>query len=84
MFEKGSDRYSELISEFIEDPGARSIIHIDVDRIIDSCGYSIPLYDHRGERDVLTKWAEKKGEEGVHRYQQENNRVSLDGLDGLH
>jgi len=84
VFEKGSDRYGELISEFIGLPGVRSIIHIDVDRIIDSCGYSIPLYDHRGERDVLSKWAEKKGEEGVQRYQQENNRVSLDGLDGLH
>lgn len=83
VFEKGSDRYNALISEFIDDPGARSIIHIDVERIIDSCGYSIPLYDFCGERDVLTKWADAKGEDGVKRYQQEKNRVSLDGLAGL-
>ena len=83
VFEKGCDRYNALISEFIEDPGARSIIHIDVERIIDSCGYSIPLLDFCGERDVLTKWADAKGGDGVKRYQQENNRVSLDGLAGL-
>jgi hypothetical protein len=82
-FEKGSARYAELVPQFEEFSGARSIIHIEIDHIIDSCGYSIPLYDYAGERDVLIKWADTKGDEGVANYQQENNRESLDGLAGL-
>ena len=81
--EKGSERYNELISNFGDQLGARAIIHVELDRIIDSCGYSIPVYEFAGERDVLSKWAGKKGEVGVRQYQQENNRISLDGLAGL-
>ena len=40
-FLAGSDRYKELLPKFGQLPGARSIIHIELDRIIDSCGYSI-------------------------------------------
>jgi hypothetical protein len=83
VLEKGSDRYKELISQFDEIVGARSIIHIELELIRDSCGYSIPLYEYSGERDVLSKWAESKGEEGVQAYQQANNLTSLDGLGGL-
>ncbi|MFT4550267.1 MAG: hypothetical protein ACI8XO_002168 [Verrucomicrobiales bacterium] len=82
-FLAGSDRYKELLPKFGQLPGARSIIHIELDRIIDSCGYSIPLYEHAGDRDVLSKWADAKGEQGVRDYQQEKNRTSLDGLEGM-
>ena len=83
VFEKGSEDYDELIAQFDEPVGARSIIQVDIDLIRDSCGYAIPLYDYAGERDVLSKWAESKGEEGVKTYQQENNLESLDGLPGM-
>lgn len=83
VLEEGTERYAELIPEFEESIGARSIIHVDVELIRDSCGYSIPLYDYREERDVLSKWADKKGAAGVKQYQQDNNRESLDGLAGL-
>lgn len=83
VLEKDSPRYQELAPEFEAGLGARAIIYIEVDRIIDSCGYSIPFYDYTGERDVLKKWADAKGEEGVKNYQQENNLKSLDGLPGL-
>ena len=60
VIEKGSEEYLERISNFREHLGARAIIHIEVDRIRDSCGYSIPSYDYTGERDVLKKWSETK------------------------
>lgn len=77
---KGSASYAELASNFPENAGARSIIHLAVERVADSCGYSVPFYDYRGDRDVLDKWAEKKGREGVIAYQCEKNAVSIDGL----
>ena len=82
-FQKGSPQYDEYVSNFQEFPGARSIIYIELDRIIDSCGYSIPLYDYAGERDVLVKWAENKGTDGVKKYVEENNQTNLDGLKGI-
>lgn len=82
-FQIGSDEYEELLPNFEALPGARSIIHIDVERIIDSCGWSIPFYDYAGERDVLVKWSDSKGDEGVREYQSNNNRESLDGLPGI-
>ena len=83
VLEAGSPGYAETISEFTAIPGVRSIILIHVTRIGDSCGYSVPLYDYRGNREVLTKWAVNKGAGGVLDYQQNNNLKSLDGLPGL-
>lgn len=83
VLERGTQAYDEQISHFDELLGARAIIHIEVDRIIDSCGYSIPLYDFVGERDILSKWSERKGQAGVEAYNQDNNLQSLDGLPGV-
>ncbi|HMJ13628.1 MAG TPA: pyridoxamine 5'-phosphate oxidase family protein [Polyangiaceae bacterium] len=63
---------------------ARAIIIVDVERISDSCGYGVPLYGFKGERDQLLKWAERKGPEAVRNYQVEKNAASIDGLPGLH
>ena len=81
VFEKGDDEFAELIGAFGDTLGARSIIKIDVERIIDSCGYSVPKYEFKEARDTLRKWAETKGEEGVLEYQASKNMKSLDGLE---
>jgi hypothetical protein len=60
--------------------GARQYFRVDIDGVQTSCGYAVPLYDHRADREALTKWAEKKGEEGIREYWQEKNRQSIDGL----
>jgi hypothetical protein len=77
---RGTPGYDALIEHFDELPGARSIIRIAVDRISDSCGYSVPLYAYQGDRDGLIKWAEAKGEAGIADYQRQNNQTSVDGL----
>jgi hypothetical protein len=40
----------------------------------------VPLFDYRGERDTLARWAEKKGSAGLLDYWREKNAVSIDGL----
>ncbi len=77
---KGTPEYENLASHFPENPGARSIIHLSVNRVADSCGYSVPFYDYKNDRDGLDKWAAKKGDDGIISYQQEKNASSIDGL----
>lgn len=76
----GSGEYRELAARFPENPGTRAFIRIDVRRISDSCGYAVPLYDFRGPRDILDRWAEKKSPEELAEYRATANRVSIDGL----
>ncbi len=80
---RGTEAYQVLRGRFPEQSGERSIIKVNLTRIADSCGYSVPLYQFEGERDVLNKWADHKGEDGIIAYQQEKNRKSLDGLPGV-
>lgn len=72
--------WAELIDLFPPMKGARTIFVLDIDLVTTSCGYGVPFYDYVGERPLMDAWAEKKGPEGLAAYQQEHNRVSLDGL----
>ena len=75
-----SDAFQQHKQAFPDIPGARQVIFIDVDSVQTSCGYAVPFMELKGERDVLVKWAEKKGDNGLAAYQKENNTVSIDGL----
>ena len=61
-------------------PGERQIIVLDIQSVQTSCGYAVPRYDYRGERDTLMRWAEKKGTLGLLEYWREKNQTSIDGL----
>ncbi len=39
--------------------------------------------DYAGERETLSEWAERKGPDGIERYWDDRNSVSIDGLRGL-
>ena len=67
------------IGRFPSLPGARQVIVMELDLVATSCGFGVPLFDFRGEREELREWARKKGEEGIKAYWQERNRISLDG-----
>jgi hypothetical protein len=73
-------RFSALAAHFPENPGVRAIVHIAVTRVSDSCGYSVPSFNYAADRDVLDRWAEKKGAAGLEAYRAEKNRRSVDGL----
>ena len=63
--------------------GLRSFIRIRLDRISDSCGFGVPVYEFRGQRSQLKEWAERKGEANLATYRQEKNSRSIDGLPGV-
>ena len=60
--------------------GSRNIFVLDIDLVQTSCGFGVPFMDFQADRETMAQWAAKKGADGVAAYQQEKNRVSLDGL----
>ena len=83
VVEPGDTEWVGLIARFPEYPGVRSVIVVDVERVADSCGFAVPLYEYRGERSQLIAYAEKKGPEGMEQYKAQKNRASIDGIAGL-
>lgn len=76
----GSLEWDELGRRFRLYYGARQIIVADIDRVQTSCGFAVPLYEYVGDRDMLFRWAEKKGNAGLATYRAEKNRFSIDEL----
>ena len=83
VVEPGDPDWGRLIAEFPNFPGVRSVIVMDVERVADSCGFAVPLYEYQGERPQLIAYAEKKGPEAMEEYKARKNRASIDGLAGL-
>ena len=79
----GDPRFASLRARFPERPGIRSVIVVTVERVSDSCGFGVPVYQYRHERDELVDWAERKGPAGLVRYREEKNATSIDGLPAL-
>ena len=72
--------WAELRPQFPTLPGERQLIVLDIESVQTSCGYAVPMYTYVGERETLTRWAEKKGAVGLLEYWREKNQVSIDGL----
>lgn len=83
VVEPEDDDWDRMIDFFPPYAGRRSIVVLQVERIADSCGYSVPLYQYAGERTQLVDWADRKGPEGLAEYKSKKNRRSIDGLPGL-
>lgn len=79
----GEAEFDALVARFPPQLGVRSVIKIDLIRMSDSCGYAVPRMDFVAEREALTKWADKKGPDGVIEYQRNTNARSVDGLIGV-
>jgi len=75
--------FASLKLHFDEMEGSRAIIVVDVSRVSDSCGFSVPLLKYEDDRQQLGAWIQKKGPEGLAKYRQEKNKTSLDGLPGI-
>jgi len=60
--------------------GARQFFKVQIDLVQTSCGYAVPFMDYVEDRQVLTNWSEKRGEDGIREYWQEKNQTSIDGF----
>jgi len=76
-------RDQNSLQKRISDSENGESLRFNVERVADSCGFGVPLYEYQGQRDTLIKYAEKKGTEGMEQYRQKNNRAILNGLPAL-
>ena len=76
----GDAEWDELSKHFTILPATRQIIIAALFKVKSSCGFGIPVYDYKEERDHAFKWAEKKGADGLEEYKKEKNMISMDGL----
>lgn len=83
VVEPADAEWADLAPLFPDLPGARAVIVLDVDRVSDSCGLSVPLYEYCGERTGLLDFARNKGPEGMAEYRRKKNAASIDGVPGL-
>ena len=56
---------------------------IELDRIADSCGYSVPVMDFVADRDLLDRAHERRAPEYFEQYAVTRNAASIDDLPGL-
>jgi hypothetical protein len=75
--------FDEKRKIFPEASGVRSIITVEIDRIQDSCGWSIPFYEFKSERDQLRRYHETFEEPVGQERRYAKNVQSIDGLPGL-
>lgn len=76
-------RFAAALALFPNFSRARSIITINITRIADSCGFGVPFYDFKGERDQLMRSSLHRSEEDWKEYRYMRNPKSIDGLEGL-
>jgi len=60
--------------------GERQIIVLHIESVQTSCGFAIPVYEFKEERDLLVKWAVNQGDDGLKEYHRTKNLNSIDGL----
>lgn len=75
--------FAEELAHFPGFTRARNIIFVDIDRIADSCGWGIPFYEFKGQRDQLKRWMDNRTEEEWQERRFASNAESIDGLKGL-
>jgi hypothetical protein len=62
---------------------ARNIVTVDVEHIADSCGWGVPVYEFKAEREQLTRWIGSVTQEEWEAKRYRTNSESIDGLPGL-
>jgi len=78
VIHKLDSRWKEMASHFEDFVGTRQFFELNVELLLTSCGYAVPLYEYKGERETLMKWSEQKGEKGIEAYWEEKNTMTLD------
>lgn len=75
--------FAALFSLFPPPPVCRAIIRIAVTRVSTSCGWGVPFYEYRGERDHIARAVSGKTQAQLIAQARRQNSRSIDGLPGL-
>jgi hypothetical protein len=73
-------QWQDLHAHFPSYPGERQIVVLDIESIMATCGFAVPLFEFIGDRTQLTEFACSMGDAGMDRYRRERNQESIDHL----
>jgi hypothetical protein len=62
---------------------ARAIIRVNISSVSDSCGWGIPFYEYKGEREQLRRWVDARPYDEWAERRYAANEKSIDGLPAL-
>src|SRR5262245_45046013 len=68
--------WQQLRPKFPTIPGERQIILLDIESVMTTCGFAVPLFDFKGDRDQLPQFTCKMGDERMDVYRREHNQTS--------
>ena len=72
--------WQALENLFEPHPCARQYVDFKFDFLQTSCGFDVPFYDYKEERDNFPKWLAEKDSGAIKEYWALKNQVSIDGL----
>ena len=75
--------FAEELALFPGFARARSVVIVHITRVSDSCGWAVPFYEYKGERDQLRRWVDATTNEAWAEKRYASNALSVDGLAGL-
>ncbi|MEM8771590.1 MAG: pyridoxamine 5'-phosphate oxidase family protein [Pseudomonadota bacterium] len=75
--------FNEAFAAFPNFDRARAVIRIDIERVADSCGWGVPFFEFKGEREQLQRDVDHRSDEEWKARRYASNARSIDGLPGL-
>jgi hypothetical protein len=75
-----SPDWPEFHAHFPTLPGERQIILLNIESIMTTCGFAVPLFDFKEDRTLLPEFACNMGDERMDDYRHKKNQTSIDGL----
>jgi hypothetical protein len=75
--------FAEKLAWFPGFTRASAVVTVRIDRIADSCGWGVPFFEFKGERDQLRRHVDAAEDEDWARRRYERNALSIDGLPAL-
>ena len=79
----GEPGFAELKALFPAFERARAIVVVEITRIADSCGWGVPIYDFKEEREQLRRHVDHRPFDDWAERRYAANAVSIDGLPAL-
>ena len=74
-----SSHWQNALAHFSRQDGARQIIHLEIELVVNSCGFGVPKYKFMGLRDKLDNWSQNQIKASkLQTYQQDKNTLSID------
>ncbi|MBL4746376.1 MAG: pyridoxamine 5'-phosphate oxidase family protein, partial [Flavobacteriaceae bacterium] len=75
--------FDALLALFPKFERARAIVKINISSVSDSCGWGVPFYEFKEDREQLNRYIEHQSLETWKQHRYEGNGQSIDGLPGL-